>query len=337
MQKGKEKYRYVGQCVTYEDLPKSNERIKRRKTNKGSERSLTFSPVISLLDKYAIEKLENVFLSLLSILDKYTNINLEYISKFNQQELINFLNSNLQSLLKAERHYFNYDNIIFNGKSVILYYEEPEVGNCITLSCIDKVEDENLKKIIRYVIGSLIIRYNYSTAVNNDTFLMTMDYWFSEDNEENTLEISQKKYQNDFKVKLKECTTEFINGTNEWHYDYIMEIPNHTKQIKKVLEMVNHYKSFSCEDFSFSELIGNIKNIEDEDTIVPFQSYMCILPLDDEIFDEYEHHLNDYWNNYEFERLVYKKEYSLDGIVNTTKHFETLQYIKKLTDYLWQI
>jgi len=164
-----------------------------------------------------------------------------------------------------------------------------------------------------------------------------MDYWFSEDNEENTLEISQKKYQNDFKVKLKECTTEFINGTNEWHYDYIMEIPNHTKQIKKVLEMVNHYKSFSCEDFSFSELIGNIKNIEDEDTIVPFQSYMCILPLDDEIFDEYEHHLNDYWNNYEFERLVYKKEYSLDGIVNTTKHFETLQYIKKLTDYLWQI
>lgn len=337
MQERKEINRYVGQCVTYKDLPKSLKRIKRRKTNKGSERSLTFSPVISILENYEIDKIENVFLSLLSILRKYTNINLKYISKLNQQELIKFLNSNLEDLLKAESHYFEYDNITFNGRSIILYYEEPEVGSCFTLSCIDNVEDEYLKKIIKYIIGSLVVKYNFPTADCNENFLMTLEYILSPENEDNNFDFTESSYLDDFKLKLQECRDEFIIGTNDWHYDYLMEIPNHTKQIKKILDMVNHYKSYSCNDFCFNDLTQSIKNVKDEYTEIPFYAYMCLLPKDDEIFQEYDNHLNDYYNNYEFQRLVYKKNYSLDGIVNTTKNFETVQYIKKLTDYLWQI
>tara|TARA_B100000768_G_C11278797_1_gene377362 strand:+ start:1623 stop:2633 length:1011 start_codon:yes stop_codon:yes gene_type:complete len=336
MQKRKEKMRYVGQCVTYKNVLKNPKRVKRRKTYKGSERNLTFYPVISVLDKFRIDKIENLLLSLLSVLHKYTDIDLKCISNFNQEQLINFLNSNLNDLLKSEKEYFNYDNITFDGKSIILYHEEPEVGNCFTFDCIDNVEDENLKKIIRYVIGSLVIKYDYPTINTNVTFRMTLEYCLSDENEDLDLEINESDYIAEYDKKLQQCINEFVKGNNDWHYDYIMENPNHCPQAKIMLKMINHYNSYSCNDFKFSDLVTKIEDIENEE-IIPFQNYMCLLPKDDEIFKEYEHHLNDYWNNYEFERLIYKKEYSLDGIVNTTKQFKTVQYIKKLIDYLWQI
>jgi hypothetical protein len=334
MQKGKEKPRYVGQCVTYDNMPKSAQRIRKRKTYKGSERNLTFYPVISVIDKYRIFKIDNVFLSLLSILNKHTEIDLKEINSFNQDQLISFLNLKMNNLLKEEREFYNFDNITFNGKSIILYTEESEMGNCFTLDCIHNVDDENLKKIIRYVVGALIIKYKFPTI--SSCFDSTVDYYFSADNENLEVDGTEDEYRLSFNKEINLCINEFINGNNDWHHEYIMEMPNHTAQIKIILELINHYKTYSCNDFSFDLLLYDELTNDNAESI-SYENYNCIVPKNDSVFDEYEVHLNDYWNNYKFQSLVYKKEYSLDGIKSTIKYNDTYNYIKKIISILWKI
>jgi len=340
MRKREKECRYVGQCVTHETMQQSTQRIRRGKTYKSSERNNTFYPVISVKDKYSLFKIDNVCLSLLSVLNEHTNINLNNIIHLNdQEELINFLNKQMVKLFKQECRYFEFDDIVFNGKSIILYKTETTEGNCFTLDCINNVDDENLKKIIRYTIGALIVKYKFPTFRDSHMFDSVLEYSTNYEEEEDVepdIVESFEEYYNTYSSILDECISEYITGNNDWHFNYLMEIPNHTKQVKTILEMVKHYQSYESKDFCFSKVIHEDLSRSD-DEYVPFDIYFSILPTYDAVFKNYEEHVNSYCADYSFEEIVYTKDYSLEGVKNTIKHEKTIKYIKKLVEFLWQI
>ena len=340
MQKGGEECRYVGQCVTPTTMQQSTERIRRRKTYKSSERNNTFYPVISVKDRYSLFQIDNVCLSLLSILNKHTNIDLSDIIDLNdQQELIDFLNKKMLELFQDELTYFDFENIVFNGKSVILYKTETTEGNCFTLDCINNVDDENLKKIIRYTIGALIVKYKFPTFRDNYMFSNVLEYCTNYEEEEDVepyIEESFDDYLHKHSSVLDECISEYVKGNNDWHYNYLMEIPNHTKTVKTILEMVKHYQNYESKDFCFSKIIHeDLKRTNDE--YMSFDIYFSILPSYDVVFKNYEEHVNSYCADYYLEEMVYTKDYSLEGVENTIKHEKTVKYIKKLVEFLWKI
>ena len=340
MQKRGEECRYVGQCVTPTTMQQSTERIRRRKTYKSSERNNTFYPVVSVIDRYSLLEIDNVCLSLLSVLNEHTNINLNNIINLNnQEELINYLNKQMLKLFKQECRYFDFDDITFDGKSIILYKTETTEGNCFTLDCINNVDDENLKKIIRYTIGALIVKYKFPTFRDNHMFDCVLEYSTNYEEEEDVkpdIEESFHEYYNIYSSVLDECISEYIKGNNDWHFNYLMEIPNHNKQVKTILEMVKHYQSYESKDFCFSKVIHEDLS-RSNDEYMPFDIYFSILPSYDAVFENYEEHINAYCADYELEEIVYTKNYSLEGIKNTIKHEKTVKYIKKLVEFLWKI
>ena len=340
MQKGGEECRYVGQSVTHKTMQQSSERVRRRKTYKSSERNNTFYPVISVNDKYSLLQIDNVCLSLLSVLNEHTNIDLnDIVDLDNQQDLINYLNKKMLELFQDELKYFDFEDIVFNGKSIILYEKEITEGNCFTLDCINDVDDENLKKIIRYTIGALIVKYKFPTFKDNSMFDNVLQYCTGEDNfeeEDKIIPESFDEYFNKYSFVLDKCISEYIKGNNDWHYNYLMEIPNHTEKVKTILEMVKYYQSYESRDFCFSKVIHeNLSRTDDE--YMTFEAYFSILPSYDAVFENYEEHLNSYCGDYTLEDMVYVKDYSLEGIKNNTKHKKTIKYIKKIVEYLWKI
>ncbi len=340
MQKGGEECRYVGQCVTPTTMQQSTERIRRRKTYKSSERNNTFYPVVSVKDRYSLLQIDNVCLSLLSVLNEHTNIDLSNIMNLNdQQELIDFLNKKMLELFQDELTYFDFEDVVFNGKSIILYKTEATEGNCFTLDCINSVDDENLKKIIRYTIGALIVKYKFPTFKDNYMFNCVLEYSTNYEEEEDVepdIEESFNEYFNKHSSVLDECISEYIKGSNDWHYDYLMEIPNHTKIVKTILEMVKHYQSYESKDFCFSKIIHeDLSKTDDE--YMSFDIYFSILPSYDAVFENYEEHINAYCGDYSLEEMVYTKDYSLEGVENTIKHEKTVKYIKKIVEFLWKI
>jgi len=339
MQKRGEKHRYIGQCVTHTTMQQSSKRIKKRKTFASSERSNTFHSVVSVKDKYSLLKIDNVCLSLLSVLNEHTNIDLnDIVDLENQQDLINYLNKKMLELFQDELKYFDFEDIVFNGKSIILYKKEITEGNCFTLDCIKNVDDENLKKIIRYTIGALIVKYKFPTFKDNYMFNNVLEYCtgFEEEDEESCIEESFDEYFDKHNFVLNECISEYIKGNNEWHYNYLMEIPVHDKTIKTILEMVNYYQSYESKDFCFSKVIHEDLSRFDSE-YMSFEAYFSILPSYDAVFENYEEHINSYCADYTLEEIVYSKDYSLEGVKNTIKHEKTIKYIKKIVEYLWEI
>ena len=334
--------KYVGQVVAQQDLQSSLFRRIMGKKTKITERKNTFSPIIRRIDDEE-QSIEEMFLTLTSILYKYDIIeDLSVLDKFDIDQLLEYLDGKLNDLLLMEKEYFDFDGIRFEKNKIYLFESEIPEPLCFGLDCYEKIEDEKLKSIVKYIIGALLVKCNFPLIEENGYFQMAVESILIEDRELDQEESYKviNEYNENYKIQIQNCISEYVKGNNDWHKDYLAELTNYNKDNANLIkELVEIYESTDFKDFSFQKLVLEHDEVDEcGNEITPFNIYCTVLPsLSGNIFEEYEAYVNDCYANYEFEALGYTKEYSLEGVSSNTNLKKTYKSISKMTYLLCNI